>query len=343
MIEVRHAVSLSILGECAVHGTIQDKWKPFPAILENSGVDIHCIENARVEHYFVIDHQHQSKELNNKLTPENRTLVRLEPRCVNPNQYQPSIEKLYGNIVVVSPLQQNKANQILWRSGYLPDSKQLVRKIYECRNIEKLPEICIVNQNKFSFIKGELYSFRQSAINRFLASGITLNLAGGDWGKSRIWNLKSRLRTFKDCLSYYRILTLKGFFVSTNISSPNLIYHGRVSDSVDFMANFKFALVIENEASYVSEKLINAIVAGCVPIYCGPNLSQFGLPSGIAIETGKDLSSIITGFQSLSELEIHNVLLTGLEWLKSVETQERWGVKPSYFRLARILSEIIEK
>jgi hypothetical protein len=108
------------------------------------------------------------------------------------------------------------------------------------------------------------------------------------------------------------------------------------------MANFRFALIIENEASYVSEKLLNAIIAGCVPIYCGPNLSEFGLPEGMAIETGLNIDMMVRRFQSISHSELEMILSVGLDWAKSIQAQERWGVENSYYRLAKLMTEIID-
>ena len=342
MANVRRGVSLSILGECALHGLIQEKWKIFPGILKELGVDILCVEDELAMHHFVLDHQNQPKELHKNLNSENRTLVRLEPRCVNPIQYRPSIEKLYKNIIVVSSLQRSQDDQIHWKSGYLPNSRDLMKKIDGCRNITKKPGICFVNQNKFSLIKGELYSLRRKAISEFVTRGITFNLAGADWDKSKIWIFKSKIKSLQNSLVDYRFSTLKGFWANIDIKNPKLIYHGRVLDSVDFMANYEFALIIENEASYVSEKLLNAIIAGCIPIYCGPKLNLFGFPNGIAIETGADVNAMISSFQLLDQSEKENILSIGSKWVNSVEVQERWGVESSYFRLAKLMLEIIE-
>jgi hypothetical protein len=338
----RSGVSLSILGQCAAHGTIQEKWRTFPSILEEFGVEIVCVENTGALHHFEIDHQNQVKNLATGSVPVSRTLVRLEPKCVNPTQYRKSIEKLYKNVVVVSPLQKSQNNQIIWDSGYLPNSIALENKLIKCRSTVKNFEICFVNQNKFSFIKGELYTFRRAAINEFLRKGISFNLAGGDWDKGKMWDLKSRLSCFKNTLASYRSITLKGFLARVDMKNTNLNYHGKVVDSIDFMAGFRFALIIENEASYISEKLLNAIIAGCVPIYCGPNLNQFGFPNGIAIESGLNINMMISSFQSLSPSEIERVLSIGLEWIQSAQAQERWGLEKSYHRLAKLMTEIID-
>jgi hypothetical protein len=58
---------------------------------------------------------------------------------------------------------------------------------------------------------------------------------------------------------------------------------------------YKYSVVIENEASYVSEKLFEALFAGCIPKYVGPNLREFDFPAGLVIEVEANISAIREG------------------------------------------------
>ena len=54
-------------------------------------------------------------------------------------------------------------------------------------------------------------------------------------------------------------------------------YKGSVKNKNEILSNYKFCLTIENmsESSFITEKIFNAIYAGCVPIYFGAkNVSQ---------------------------------------------------------------------
>jgi hypothetical protein len=81
---------------------------------------------------------------------------------------------------------------------------------------------------------------------------------------------------------------------------------------------------MENEASYVSEKLFDALVYGCIPIYVGPNLEEFGIPQNVAfkIESNStdvlDLNSLIGLNQAELELIGHN----GQEFIRSKRAEE---------------------
>ncbi len=65
----------------------------------------------------------------------------------------------------------------------------------------------------------------------------------------------------------------------------------------DGLAPFRYSVVIENmpERNYFSEKLVDAVLCGCVPIYWGcPNLRDFFDPAGIIqCHSAKDLQTAI--------------------------------------------------
>ncbi|EKX40875.1 hypothetical protein GUITHDRAFT_75190, partial [Guillardia theta CCMP2712] len=71
-------------------------------------------------------------------------------------------------------------------------------------------------------------------------------------------------------------------------------------DKVRIMQNYTFALVFENSNmhDYVTEKLFQALLAGCIPIYMGaPNVRDF-LPANNA-------AILVSEFQSAEELAVY--------------------------------------
>ncbi len=81
----------------------------------------------------------------------------------------------------------------------------------------------------------------------------------------------------------------------------------------DGLAPYRFSLVIENvrEVNYFTEKLIDAVLCKCVPIYWGcPNIAEFIDPSGMIIcESEAEMKAAV---QDLSE-ERYAALLPKLE------------------------------
>jgi hypothetical protein len=82
--------------------------------------------------------------------------------------------------------------------------------------------------------------------------------------------------------------------------------------------------VIENSADYLSEKLIDAVISGTIPIYVGPNLNTFGLPAELAYQVNGDLSSIREAcWQLMESRDIQDAILhAGREFLRSTRYME---------------------
>ena len=99
--------------------------------------------------------------------------------------------------------------------------------------------------------------------------------------------------------------------------------------TVDIIKDYTFVLVIENcnAHGYVSEKIYDAFIAGCIPLYYGNNNSRVNIPQDMYInlrnfETSLDLQKYLDGL-SLQEIEAmrQRVLDGRLEVLKGVSTQ----------------------
>jgi hypothetical protein len=95
--------------------------------------------------------------------------------------------------------------------------------------------------------------------------------------------------------------------------------------------------VIENDSTYVSEKLLNALVAGCIPIYSGPPLSIYGIPSEVAINVGKKPREFVTAYLGTSSLELEKVRRLGQNWIQSEVARKRWSVTEGFGRLIDII------
>ena len=85
--------------------------------------------------------------------------------------------------------------------------------------------------------------------------------------------LRERIWAVRKELSAHRLPSLTEAFSQFSYHYPS--YKGRVENKLLELSKFKYAIVIENEADFVSEKLFDAIAAKCVPIYVGPDLSMY--------------------------------------------------------------------
>lgn len=143
--------------------------------------------------------------------------------------------------------------------------------------------------NEYAFV--QLHDARLAAISYFGQRG-TLDLYGSGW--ESLNNLP---------LHWQREL-------STTISKMNPL---PCADKLATIANYKFALCFENIefSGYVTEKVIDCLVAGVVPIYWGaPDIGDF-IPDGCFIDARR--------FKSLDVLDAYLERITEIEWAEIVD------------------------
>jgi hypothetical protein len=150
----------------------------------------------------------------------------------------------------------------------------------------------IIQANKYSFVKGEKYSLRRKLI---FEMGKDLIVYGNNWN-----------RYFANCKTLIQalFLYLRYWYVAP-FSWPKYVfvrprkYGGFNRDKKIVLESSKFSVVIENSSDYISEKIIESISFGSLVIYCGPPLSEFGLPSKIVYSCKHSSSDLITAYHFL--------------------------------------------
>lgn len=301
-------------------------------MLNREGVPlVDCRSFVQNHHFDLESYRHAIKYFGKSLPVEKRTLIRVEPIVVNPYQYQIGIEEKYGKIVVISPNELKSAKNLYWESGYI-----------DFENLETFPNqsetgIAIINERKFSFIQGSNYKLRQRVIEEFLRNEQPIKLAGKNWNQTLTWDLKKQVFAALQGLKDNKGIVLSQFQFPLRVKSPWLEYAGRVSSARKFLSQSKFAIVIENDSTYVSEKLLNALIAGCIPLYEGPKLSDYGIPSKVAIEVGTSPAKFLHAVAAYSDCELKEVRETGQEWISSLEARKRWSVNEGFKRLIEII------
>ena len=109
-----------------------------------------------------------------------------------------------------------------------------------------------------------------------------------------------------------------------------------MDSTVDTMRRYEVAVVIENEPTYVSEKLFDALAAGCIPVYVGPPLGDYRIPQHIAVQVPPDASAVLGAVEQVlrSNLNARRSLIR--EYLDGPEV-EPWLPE----RIAEDLSALI--
>jgi hypothetical protein len=133
----------------------------------------------------------------------------------------------------------------------------------------------------------------------------------------------------------------KAWFVKLNFLIPNA-YKGRCDEKLDTLRNYKFTICYENIScnDYVTEKIIDCFVAGCIPIYMGaPNIKKIIPPSSyIDVRDFSEIEDIYSYIDSMSETQAMAMISSGRNYLASAE-----GSLYCYENFAeRILNEVVK-
>jgi hypothetical protein len=280
-------------------------------------------------------------------------LLRLEPESVFPSQYTPKIEKKYGKIFSPGRIDQARDSWIGWPYKFaadpnLPKSNEIEFDQYladrmrdgtfEFSNWAKRKTlISMVAANKVSPIKQENYKLRRTLAREMPKSHI--QVYGLLWNDSIAAKLRHRLAVsifnlrqgvFPNFLSIYG-----GLFTRFDPSFK------KIDDKHSVLRESKFTIVIENCNSYSSEKLIDALINGCVPLYVGPKLRDIGLSEDIAIQISGNKEEILNITKSIGEDEIRSYLNSTVRLLNDVSFRNNWTDRPVYQGIAKKIYDFL--
>ena len=331
---------MAVIGLCATGTTSQgdvESFRKTPAgglvtYLEKFGHQVVDYSDPIATHFVSLDHHKKAFSLVSANIPvKRRVLVVQEPLVVQPANYSRRIQRKYGAIVSLTPSAGEKS--LPW-----PQTNWPVMSL-NTENREK-DSVILVNANKSSFLPGSRYGLRRKVMQSFLRNGIKFDLAGSGWDRKGFAQIKQNLVGIAYAIVNGYVPRLSEYSFSTK-NHPSLEKHGVVDSKYELMATKDFAVVIENSQTYISEKLFDAVIAGCIPLFCGPKLSLFGIPEGVAVELPNRPDAFVDAYQSLTELEKDLIRENGQLWLNSKETIETWSQEPALERLAQEISSKI--
>jgi hypothetical protein len=255
------------------------------------------------------------------LSPENCILVHMEPSVVLPANYAMSRQRQFGKVITVGGLSSHDSRSVHW--PLLWPSAFDLEKLHATERDER---VVVINGNKMSFINGELYSLRRIAIKNL----DNLDLYGTQWDSKVVSRLIIAMKSFAQA-----VLSLK----LPRPSGLNLWFQdypkskGQVEDKLQTMAHYKYALVIENSAEYMSEKLMESLFAGCVPIYVGPDPEKYGIPKELVIRAQPSLRSIQEALLQAQGWNMNAFHAKLGAFLSSSEVRDLWDHTSVYERL----------
>jgi len=198
---------------------------------------------------------------------------------------------------------------------------------------ERQENIVAINANKWSAVPGELYSLRRQCY----AADPRIDLYGRGWDEGKAQTL---IRVLKENLIAIRFGVLpKAGNIKHAFHAP-ANYMGEAKDKMEILSKHKVSLVIENCESYMSEKLVDALLAGCIPVYVGANPKLFGIPDDLYIRAEANPRSVKRGIEIALEMAHSNFLTRVQSWMALPGVKDEWQ---SVQVFARILSHIEDK
>ena len=168
--------------------------------------------------------------------------------------------------------------------------------------------IMISNNKSFPTFepKNNLYKERINTIRWFEKFALQdFDLYGGEWNKSpKIFGKFGYIiHALENFIPLYKLNILK--FKS---------WKGRVKSKLETLQNYKFSIVYENTDkfdNYITEKIFDCFVAGCVPVYWGPKNVYDYIPQNCFINRNKfnnhkDMYTFLKNFSEKDFFEMQN-------------------------------------
>ena len=262
------------------------------------------------------------------ITKERSVLIRNEPTVVSPENRDSVVGKEYSLIIDMGRPRSISNNAMPWPQQWPSGvSERLAAD-------QRKNRIVLINANKISFLPGELYSLRRASLLKF----DSVDLFGQGWNMSFDEKLKHYLSNLWIALKSGQRPRFSGgkyfFRKSRN-------WKGAPADKREIGKFYKFALVIENSKEFITEKFFDALFSGCIPIYVGPKLEEFGVPNSLYIQAEENLYAIERAIKSVEEIDYKEWSNIKDEWLSRVSNKETWSADSVNKRIASEIEKFV--
>lgn len=236
-------------------------------------------------------------------------LVKQEPPTVIPEHRQANPGNLFDKVVTVGVAN----NEPMFKVEVSWDTRFISRS-------DRQNNIVAISADKWSFYSRELYSLRREVYS----TDSRVDLYGNGWRQS---NWKRVIRLTKELLIVLRSGCLpKLANLKLAFRAPKN-YLGAIEDKKDILSRYRVSLVIENDDSAMSEKLVDCILSGTIPVYVGPEVSAFGIPDDIVVQSEPNLDSVIKSMTLALELDPISFRKRALAWASLESSKNNWDSK----------------
>ena len=282
-------------------------------------------------HYLCLDLlQEELREIEQlKIPIEHRILILQEPKVVLPANYSKRNLKKFNKVVRVGRPPKNGSVSLFW-----PQFWPKIEIEYDFGSRINTGA-ALMASNHLSLVENELYSLRR----RCVYTMPDLYVFGKGWNQKLTSKVKQLLICLRSLLRHPTKISPKS--LSHWFSDLNKIVSSPV-DKLNTLQEFKINLVIENSAEFLTEKLFDAFFARCIPVYVGPRISDYLIPSHLVVQCEPSVKGIREGIKVAEGMNYQSWLI-GLEsWLETAETKEIWSAETYISNLIKILLDSID-
>lgn len=270
--------------------------------------DIHNPEDSDIVLYFDMP-----TYLSQHIDKEKSYLLAIESSIINPKNFDKGKHRYFKKIFTWN-------DDLVDREKYIKINYafEFPKTIYKKIAREKL--CCLIVSNKSSNFPNELYSERRSLIRWFENKHPSdFDLFGFGWNRFRFQG--SRQIRMLNRLPFLQYIIYK------LIGKKYPSYKGEIKSKFETMKQYRFAIAYENvkdENGYITEKIFDVFIAGCVPIYWGAkNITDY-VPSNCFIDRRKfkNNEDLYTFIKNLTDEKYLNYLNNIEQYLNSQFAQQ---------------------
>jgi hypothetical protein len=196
----------------------------------------------------------------------------------------------------------------------------------------KVSAATLIASNRVSFFDGELYSFRRKVIH----SLPSLPVFGRDWNIGTFQKLPRLALEFMSAAC--RLQPPRPKHGALYLKSARRKIES-IEDKFNTNSQFKVSVVIENSDEYVSEKILEAILSGSIPVYVGSDPSVFGLPNELFVACSPNLEELSRGIEKALQMDFEVWAAKALDWLQNSREAKLWRVEFFWESLENLMQE----
>ena len=253
-----------------------------------------------------------------------KVLIRQEPRIVLPQTYVDKNTIKFDHIIDIGKPKSIRHTVLNWPqdlTSYLKNPKT------------KNDRVVIINSNLLSLRRSENYSLRRQAINNIK----DLDLYGYQWNNSLVRKLHTFSIELKKYIFQVKDLKIQGI---RNYFRHFDNYLGEVEDKRMVISMYKYCLVIENSSEYLSEKIFDALLSGCIPIYIGPDLNSYEIPRFLYLQAEPNIGDIRSKINEAKKINYEEWRESLDIWLADPKTYENWSKDLFVSKIINMLQKI---